>query len=74
VREIVNGLQYVLRGATSWRAMPQDPPSWQNVNDHYRRWNKDGTLGRVHDSFRTEMRKQEGREPMPAPSSSIPSR
>ncbi|MDQ4076591.1 MAG: IS5 family transposase [Chloroflexota bacterium] len=66
LREIVNALLYVLRGGISWRAIPHDLPPWDNVYDHYRRWKRDGTLERVHNALRQNLRLSSGREPSPS--------
>ncbi len=66
LREIVNALLYVLRGGISWRAIPHDLPPWESVYDHYRRWKRDGTLERVHDALRQELRLASGREATPS--------
>src|ERR1700741_1477654 len=44
---------------------PRFPP-WESVYDHYRRWKKDGTLERLHDLLRRQVRVAEGREPTPS--------
>lgn len=66
LREIVNALLYVLRGGISWRAIPHDLPPWESVYDHYRRWKKDGTLEKVHDGLRQDLRLASGREATPS--------
>ncbi len=66
LREIVNALLYVLRGGISWRAIPHDLPPWESVYDHYRRWKREGTLERVHDALRQELRLASGREATPS--------
>lgn|SRR5690625_503564 len=66
LREVINGLLYVLRGGISWRAMPHDLPPWDNVYDHFRRWKQDGTLEKIHDALRAEVRIKDGREPTPS--------
>jgi transposase len=66
LREVVNALLYQLRGGISWRAMPHDLPPWDDVYDHFRRWKRDGTLEKIHDALRAEVRKKEGRDPTPS--------
>jgi putative transposase len=66
LREIMNALLYVLRGGISWRAIPHDLPPWESVYDHYRRWKRDGTLERVHDALRQQVRTASGREATPS--------
>jgi len=48
VREVVNGLMYVLSTGCQWRAMPKDLPPRSTVNHYFCRWDHDGTLGRLH--------------------------
>jgi transposase len=31
IREVINGIQYVLRGACAWRLTPQELPHWQTA-------------------------------------------
>ncbi len=31
IREVLNGIQYVLRGGCAWRLMPHDLPHWQTA-------------------------------------------
>jgi putative transposase len=31
IREVLNGLQYILRGGCAWRLMPPDLPHWQTA-------------------------------------------
>lgn len=46
--------------------MPHDLPPWDNVYDHFRRWKQDGTLEKIHDALRAEVRIKDGREPTPS--------
>lgn len=38
LRELFNGVCYVLRYGIAWRAMPNDPPPWSAVYQQSRRW------------------------------------
>jgi putative transposase len=31
LREVINGIQYILRGGCAWRLMPHDLPHWQTA-------------------------------------------
>ena len=42
IREVVNGIVYVLNNDVSWRKMPEDLLPWQTVYDYYRKWRKNG--------------------------------
>ncbi len=66
VREVLNGIFYLLRSGCSWRLLPHDLPSWGTVHYYYRRWRLDGTWQRIHDALRTEVRATDGREPSPS--------
>jgi transposase len=48
VREVVNGLMYVLSSGCQWRAIPKDLPPRRTVHGYFDLWALDGTLDRIH--------------------------
>src|SRR3712207_1932372 len=66
IREVINGIQYVLRGGGAWRLMPHDLPQWQTAYQTWRAWRQDGTWVRIHDQLRDEVRTRMGRSPQPS--------
>ncbi len=48
VREVMNGVLYVLETGCQWRALPKDLPPKSTVHDYLTLWDWDGTLERVH--------------------------
>lgn len=68
MREIINAIQYVLRGGCAWRLMPHDLPHWRAVYEYFRCWKNDGTWMRIHDRLHNEVRKQMGRDVQPSAS------
>ena len=66
MRAVVNGILYLLRSGCAWRMLPKDFPPWSTVHHYYRRWRKDGTVTRIHDALRREVRVQAGRDPEPS--------
>jgi len=66
IREVVNGVMYVLSTGCQWQYLPKDLPPKSTVNDYFVRWHYDGTLRRVHDRLYAECRDQAGREPGPS--------
>jgi putative transposase len=66
MREVINGIQYVLRGGCAWRLMPHDLPHWQTVYQTCRAWRQDGTWVRLHDQLRDRVRTDMGRHPPPS--------
>jgi len=65
VREVMNGLMYVLSTGCQWRAIPKDLPPRSTVNYYFCRWQRDGTLGRLHHALYVLCREQAGREASP---------
>ena len=44
MREVVNGVMYVLSTGCQWRYIPKDLPPRSTVHDYFSRWGYDGTL------------------------------
>jgi putative transposase len=66
LREVINGIQYVLRGGCAWRLMPHDLPQWQTPYQYFRAWRQDGTWLRLHDDLLAEVRTRMGCHPQPS--------
>ena len=56
VREVVNGLMYVLSTGCQWRAIPKDLPPRSTVHDYFDLWTWDGTLDRIHHALYVQCR------------------
>ena len=65
VREVVNGLMYVLSSGCQWRAIPKDLPPRSTVYDYFDLWSWDGTLDRIHDALYLRCREAASREASP---------
>src|SRR6516164_1241334 len=65
MREVVNGLMYVLSTGCQWRAIPKDLPPRSTVYDYFDLWSWDGTLERIHDALYTRCREEACREASP---------
>ena len=65
VREVLNGIFYILWTGCQWKALPKDLPPKSTVHDYLELWNWDGTLERIHHELYVAVREQEGREPSP---------
>ncbi|NEO71693.1 transposase [Moorena sp. SIO3H5] len=47
LREVVNGIFYLLGEGCRWRAIPHDLPPWQTVSSYFRKWQRcSAVLGR----------------------------
>jgi transposase len=65
VREVVNGLMYILSTGCQWRAIPKDLPPRSTVHDYFELWTWDGTLDRIHNVLYVKCREQASREASP---------
>jgi transposase len=65
LREVANGLLYVLSTGCQWRALPKDLPPRSTVFDYFGLWRSDGTLERIHHELYVRCREQAGREASP---------
>ena len=65
MREVVNGVMYVLSTGCQWRYMPKDLPPKSTVHDYLTRWNHDGTIERIHHALYVQCRELAGREASP---------
>ena len=66
IREVFNGLMYLLSTGCQWRAMPKDLPARSTVNFYFCRWQHDGTLTRLHHALYVRCREQAEREASPS--------
>ena len=65
MREVVNGMMYVLSTGCQWRYMPKDLPPRSTVYDYFARWDADRTLDRIHHALYVQCREKAGREASP---------
>ena len=65
VRQVLNGVLYILSAGCQWRALPRDLPPKSTVHRYMQRWDYNGTLSRIHDALYVACREQAGREPSP---------
>jgi transposase len=65
VREIVDGLMYILGTGCQWASLPKDLPPRSTVNGYFCRWNHDGTLDRIHHALYVRCREMAGRNGSP---------
>jgi len=66
LREVLNGILYLLRSGCSWRMLPHDLPPWGTVHYYYRRFRLDGTWFKLHEHLRANVRVGAGRHPHPS--------
>jgi transposase len=65
-RDIIDAIRYITHNGGVWRALPADFPPWKTVHDYHTRWSADGTVSRIHNTLREQVRTAEGRNPDPS--------
>lgn len=66
LREVFNGLRYMVRGGIPWRMLPNDLPPWYTVYQQTQRWLKAGVFEALVHDLRAVLRLAEGRSEQPS--------
>jgi transposase len=65
VREVVNGIMYVLSTGCQWRYVPKDLPPKSTLHRYFDLWSYDRTLERIHHALYVKCREQVDRDASP---------
>lgn len=66
IRDIVDGIFYIIRGGCQWRMLPKDFPNWKTVYDYFLRWRNNGMWDKIHNELREATRKKAGKKATPS--------
>ena len=66
-RDVIDAIRYVAHNGCVWRALPIDFPHPKLGYHYFTVWAADGTLSRIHDTLREQVRVAEGRQPVQPP-------
>src|SRR6266581_2078029 len=66
VREVFNGLRWIVRTGAQWRMMPHDLPPWAAVYQQTQRWLKAGVFEAIVADLRAVLRLAQGRNEEPS--------
>lgn len=66
LREVFNGLRYVVRGGVTWRLVPNDLPPWEIVYQQTQRWLRAGVFEAMTHDLRLLLRTLAGRKGQPS--------
>lgn len=66
LREVFNGLRWMVRAGSGWRLMPHDLPPWAAVYQQTQRWMKAGVFEAMVDDLRELLRILDGRNEQPS--------
>lgn len=66
MRRVLDAVLYVTRAGCAWRLLPKEHfPAWETVYGYFRRWSRDGTWQKMHDTLRARVRQKAGRHKHP---------
>jgi transposase len=65
IREVVNGVMYVLSTGCQWRYLPKNFPPKSTVFHYFNRWSCDGTLEAIHYDLYVKCRESAERDASP---------
>ena len=65
MRNVLDGVMYILGTGCQWRAIPKDLPPRSTLFDYLDLWSWDGTLERIHNELYVKCREREEREASP---------
>jgi transposase len=65
LREVFNGLRYMVKTGAPWRFMPNDLPPWEIVDQQARRWLSAGCFEALAEDLRVILRRAAGRAEQP---------
>lgn len=66
LREVFNGLRWMVRAGAGWRLMPHDLPPWEAVYQQTQRWLKAGVFEALVHDLRALLRLAAGRNEQPS--------
>lgn len=66
MREVTNGIFYLLRTGCAWRYLPHDLPPYRAVYYYFSKWRKCGVWKKIHDALHERLRQEEGRQSTPS--------
>ena len=66
MREVLNGIFYVLKTGCQWENLPKDLPPSGTVFYYFNCWRKEKVWQRMNDALRERMRLEAGREATPS--------
>jgi putative transposase len=66
MREIVNGIFYVMRAGCAWRLVPSDLPPWETIYRWFAAWRDDGRFERINHALVMADRERVGRDASPS--------
>ncbi len=65
LRQVVNGILYLVKTGCHWRLLPNDFPPWRTVYEYFVAWTRSGLLRKIHNTLVKKVRRSEGKKIYP---------
>ena len=69
IRQVVNGILYLLKTGCQWENLPKDYPNHNSVYYYFARWNREGVWETINTVVREQVRIKDGRHAQPSAAS-----
>ncbi len=66
LREVVNGILYLVKTGCQWRMLPKCFPNWPMIYYYFNSWKASGLIEKIHESLVKRIRKEAGRKKQPS--------
>jgi putative transposase len=66
MREVLNGIFYIVKTGCQWDMLPHDFPPKGTVYHYYNTWRQNGLWGQINGALREQVRQAEGRQSSPS--------
>jgi putative transposase len=66
VRQVINGIFYLVRSGCAWRYLPKEFPPWQTIYGYLSRWQSQEVWIRIHDRLKQLARLEAEKKPHPS--------
>ena len=66
MREVIDGIRYVLQTGCGWEHLPHDLPPYQTCWWYFNRFSNDGTWRAIAEALHPPARVRSGRDPQPS--------
>lgn len=64
LRNIVDGILYIIKNGCQWRMLPKDHPPYNIVFYYFTKWKREGLIEEIMDALRDKVRQKHGKKKM----------
>jgi len=66
LRQVLNGIWYLLKTGCQWRMLPREFGKWNTVYTYFRNWRQEGVWAKLMEALRQCERRRQGRQAEPS--------